>query len=215
MKHIQNPAIWIAIGTVITLIGALWSSQNQASFEKKLSSKSEEISQNQSRFEKELSLKNEEIIQLNNKLMGLVTGGNSFCRFSVMNLPNDNLIHIALMHEGKYPLYDMKVRVVDLDDFEKQINTNTGHLIEIGNLIPMSTFPDMFKIPINQRKNIRFNFFFSGRNGYFTQELRLILVGDDWKIASRVADNITKPGEYKLLFEEIDPELKKNGKFKF
>ena len=104
------PAIVIFLGGILSLIGAFWSSTRQSNFNATLAEKNNEIGR---------------LTQENNNL---ITGGDSFCLmdflmydsegkiFSGNNVPDVIRLAPIFFHQGKYPLYEVFARIVDLDE---------------------------------------------------------------------------------------------------
>ena len=83
------PVILVFIGAIIAAVGALWTSLQQA------------------QFERELRAKSDEIAELNRTIVASVTGGNSFCYLAfALGDGTTNSFPLMLVHEGDYPIYD-------------------------------------------------------------------------------------------------------------
>ncbi len=144
------------------MIGALWASQQKAT------------------FEQALRIKSEEIATLNKEIVKTVTGGDSFCYLTIGSLDtNSNVGLLTVVHQGDYPIYDVNARLVDLQEFEKIKNkVNIYNLkqsdtnIQIGNMIK-DTASIIRPFDLGSSSNRDFNIFFSARNGLFTELLRL------------------------------------------
>lgn len=190
IENITPPAVIIFIGVLISAFGALWASQRQASFERNLREKSEEIA------------------RLNQELANSVIGGDSFCYLAVLGpdpVTNTGLLMVA--HQGKHNLYDVHARIVDLEKLDQlkgnlsfatlnQTDTN----ISIGNLIP--SHGQMFHpVTLGNGNTRSFNIFFSARNGSFTQLLRFKKIHGKWVQATKVER------EDKVIYEKIDDEF--------
>lgn len=178
--------VWIsAIGPVLVLTGAFWSSIKQSHFEERLSEKNNEIS------------------KLNNKIINFVTGGDSFCYFSINKGSISSEIKLVLIHQGEYPLYDLRAECIDLDS----LNPVTGYArqsFEIGNVSPNVASSGPWKIVFNAKTQLRYNIPFSSRGGFFTQELRLFFINGDWRMASRVKATRLLAQSPLVLHEKVD-----------
>lgn len=182
--------IIVVVGLVISAIGVLWASQQQASFNLNLLNKSEEIA------------------RLNQKLANSVSGGDSFCYLEVSSLDSaKNTGQLVVVHQGEHNLYDVHARIVDLEKFDqlegklsfatlKQTDTN----ISIGNLISSSA-QMLHRVTLGNGNMRRFNIFFSARNGFFNQVLRLKKIHGKWVRAMKVLR------EDKVIYEEVDDEF--------
>ncbi len=154
--------------------------------------------------EKQLRQKSEEITDLKNHIASSITGGTSFAYIvPVFQSANASPI-LTVVHQGEYPLYDLSVRIVDLAKLgEKAPSLSEMKGSGIGNLAPNQAAP-LGNVQING-ESLRWNLFFSARNGFFTEELRVQRVGSDWKTAIQVTRSNPTSGETKTLFEKIDP----------
>jgi hypothetical protein len=198
LNAITGPPGLILVGAILGAIGALWAASQKAE------------------FERELRIKNEEIAALNKKTFNAVTGGDSFCYFS-LSLPNraSSIGRFFIVHQGDNALYDVTARLVNLDRFEEikgeftisslkytDTNITLGTLIarhaSIGNEVKLDQFPSR-----------GYNIFFSARNGSFSELLRLKKVQDKWKQAIQV----TRDG--KVIFEKVDDEYPRDSSGNF
>jgi hypothetical protein len=220
------PAIVVLVGAVITAIGAFWialkSENDRTLFERELRDRGDKLT----KVQEELKAKSDEVAELNRNIAASVTGGDSFCYFT-FNFDSNGGRPIVIQ-QGKYPLYEVNVRVVDLDKWdavEEQSKKGGGApsaletmkssetLFDIGNMGPhearvMNAF---VPFPPNKEK-LRFNIFINARNGWFTELLRVYKVNGEWRPAIKVTkDNISDTGpdgEPITLMEMIDPALK-------
>jgi hypothetical protein len=168
--------------------------------------------------EKALREKSEEIAELNKSIARSITGGDSFAYLlPIFQKGSYNAPLLTAVHHGDYPLYDLNARIVDLDKFEKmtaheysfnEIQKNEQYR-KIGNLAPSRSIM-LGSVQINGTQ-LRWNIFFNARNGFFTEELRIVKVGDTWKIAIRVLNTPTS-GEVKTLYEKVDDGFPINDK---
>ena len=154
-----------------------------------------------------LEEKTKEIIYLNEKNSILyehtykyMTGYDSYCYFehfhNVINPPN--IITRQLVHVGKYPLYDLHIRIFDVNSFKNtpiykdtlffsgqaNINVNIEHI----------------KLPtdIDHQK---YSIFFQARNGIWHQNVSFRRVDGKWKLAMWVG------GEEKRLKEYVSEDF--------
>ncbi len=203
LNLIGGPAILIFIGVVISGAGAIWASIEQSQSEKQLREKAEEIA----RKSDDLVTKSNEITELNKKISQSITGGNSFAYLQPSYLSGGVFPEsLMLIHQGEYPLYDISIRVVDLDEFESELakpkgsaNLMTvGSNLNIGNLSPKTA--SFSGVAIKEKSIIRINVFFTARNGTFSEQIRIAKVGNEYKVALQVSGlDSTQP-----LFEKID-----------
>ncbi len=190
---LELPTIVIVSGGLIAAGGALWSTIERE------------------QFEHELRLKSDEIADLNRKIAASVTGGDSFCFLTLGtwdNVPDRALLMVN--HQGEYPLYDVAIRMVDVQRYQREVAAGQVGLsrqsetsFSIGNLSPNSS-QVLGNWPLPSTDEQGYNVFFNARNGFFTQEIRMRRVNGLWKQAMRVTK--TETGN-PLLYEQIDPEF--------
>jgi hypothetical protein len=170
VESIGGPTILIFIGGIIAAIGAVWAAYDQNTSSKKLEQKKEEIA------------------RLNRETASAVTGGDSYCYLAPMgNAPEV----VSVVHLGEFPLYDVSVRIVDLDDpaWLTPKLLDTSNTVTIGNIPPHSARVLGSLIQLTSDRK-RLNLFFSARNGFYTELLRMRLVDGEWKSAIRVDRHI-------------------------
>lgn len=131
-------------------------------------------------------------------LEGFITGGTSICHAGFVaefDRPFETYKRIVFFQQGEHPLYDVEVRIVDLDDFSKALANNdmsavfaSDRHIEIKGLIPNTSREYLLSPPISMGDgNSRsFNIFYMARNGTFTQAVRFAKVDGQWLYATRV-----------------------------
>jgi hypothetical protein len=181
----------ILFGALVTAIGALWASQQQAGFERNLRAKSDEIA------------------GLNREIANLITGGESFCYMDIGSLdPDTNRGIPVIVQQGDHSIFDINARIVDLQEF-RQIKGNTfegfnkaQRTLQIGSLAK-GTCLAMSPLDLGDSPERDFNIFFIARNGQFTELLRLRKIDAKWARAIRV-----KRGS-ELLFEKVDDDFPK------
>lgn len=136
-----------------------------------------------------------------------IGGGNSFC-YVVLSQNYLGESNMMVNHQGDYPLYDLTIRVVDLDKFnEHSANPESAHAYEkifsIGTMLPKQ-FNNLCTISLsNQEISKSFNIFFSARNGMFHELLRLKNVNNEWVSAIKV-------DREKTLLESVSENYPKN-----
>jgi hypothetical protein len=191
LQHPLAPAGLILLGAIVVAFGGFWQASRQ------------------SRFNAELRQKNEEIARLQKENTGVITGGDSFCWMSFQivglkgepvnanNMPDDLLLVPNFIHKGKYPLYDVSARIIDIDE-KKDIERATK-TVSIGNMTPGFVTTTAVSLT-HHGKDINFNIFYVARNGSWLQKLRMYWVGDGWASANRVAEGL---GGGEELLQEV------------
>lgn len=140
-------------------------------------------------------------------LVGYISGGESVCYLMGPNPVGNLWSQLLLVHVGRHPLYEVSARITDLDEFDKikgnltaedvqrcEIHRNFGNLV-VGHAKYLQESIDLG--PGNSR---RFNIFYIGRNGGFTQLLRCQRVDGTWLFATKVVRND------RTLFERVAEE---------
>lgn len=148
-----------------------------------------------------------QIAELSKESIASATGGNSFCYMRFSDQYVRNALTPDFWHQGKQPLYDVHVRIFDV---EKSITTN----VEIGNLPANSVYvpPSLPRFVLSDlTRQYAFNIFYDGRNGHWMEKLLLRWVGDHWSHAMQVSKETVvskswpKPG--KVILTKIDKDF--------
>jgi hypothetical protein len=173
------PALVVWTGAVLVAFGTFWSSLRQ------------------SHFNARLAQKNQEIAELQLESANAITGGDSFAYMGVM-VPDPKsaaTIIPVFVHKGKYPLYDVEARIVDLEEFRRLTELKDslaasraiqGTALKVGNMTPgFSSTPGIVLTHLSGR-DISYNIFYVARNGSWIQTLRMRWVGDGWATADRI-----------------------------
>ena len=148
-----------------------------------------------------------------------VTGGDSYCYLDVVSPSRAGGLLVAF-HRGKYPLYAVNARLVDLAQMKKflesgqkltldNVFTNDVNL-SIGDLAVSTAKPlQQIIFPSSDRQS--FNIFFSAHNGLWTEELRLRFVDGSWTRAVRVSR--LEGSREASIWKRVDPKYPRpNGK---
>jgi hypothetical protein len=138
------------------------------------------------------------IVAKSAETIGQVTGASSYA--VLMYLPGQGFLLFA--HEGKYPLYGVSARIVDID----QVRTNpSGIRVNVGDMIQnhANTESVPSSIPISG-DHFNANVFFTARNGDWAELLRVVRVNDGWARAIRVTGRFTSFRKETVLCETID-----------
>lgn len=168
----------------------------------------------QTQLEQELRAKSDEIASLSRTIAASVTGGDSFCYLD-LGL-GDGMINtplLTLVHQGKYPLYDVGIRIVDLEkldlvkgDSKLEKMALVGKNLNVGNVGPSQAQPmEELQLPSADRQG--YNVFISARNGFVTQLIRLQRINGYWKLATKVTRDFYEDKKSVVLLEKVDPEF--------
>lgn len=172
-------------------------------------------SNNQEERIKELSKQNFELsIQLSRStetLYGNITGGDSFGELIVTPIDH-NKAELMLISHGKYPLYELSLRIVDIELIKTvKIRTmddiyKTQPIISVGNMQVSSALP-LGKLSSDFTHSYKeFNIFFDARNGFFVQNIKLSKKENSWVKSTSITNLVNN----KLLFEKTDPDFPEN-----
>lgn len=97
------PALLILIGAISGAIGAILINRDSTRQQMEIAA-----------LNKKIAEKSEKIAELNEQIAGSVTGGDSFCYlFPEPASDKLNTINFKIQHRGKYPVYDIYIRVWD------------------------------------------------------------------------------------------------------
>ncbi len=188
----QLGMFFVAVGAICATIGAFLNYRDQT------------------RNQNLLNLKNEEIIRLTQNALSSVTGGTNFPSLEIGDRDTDHLA-ILVGSGDTFPLYDVRVQILDLDTAEKTQDF-IGKTVTVGELPANSVYP-IGKLTVIGMNAVRLNVFFSARNGRLSQEVRLKKIEGQWQLASRVLDTMGT----NILKLTIDPKfpLEANGAVKW
>jgi len=173
------PALVVFLGAILVAAGGFWAAWRQ------------------SNFNAEIRNKNETIIGLQQENTNAITGGDSFAYvgFRIFSLdgkspnanamPDDLFLVPDIIHSGKYPLYDVKVRFHQTGVPSSQSIAGEKNY-PLGNLAPgFATSSSVVRFQ-HHGKDINYNIFFAARNGGWVQILRMRWMGNGWAAANKV-----------------------------
>jgi len=139
-----------------------------------------------------------DIASVQDRVVGYQTGGHSFCYWMLYHF--DIAANIArnfvVIRRGEYPLYDVRLRIRDMDASSDVLNTTWGEI----------NAPADFKlVRWSLPPSIYYRIFFHARNGSWNQDLILkkSIRAACWLAAARVRD---KRGA-SVVFEHTDNEF--------
>jgi hypothetical protein len=124
-------------------------------------------------------------------LQGYMSGGDSYCYFSPsFGVANSRWI---VVQSGKYPLYNVAARVVDLSLVDAAMRAGDpmafDRHVETGDLPNgQALFANIGQIP--ESSSLDLNIFFSAKNGFFTQLFRARDVEGEMAYAYQVRRNL-------------------------
>ncbi|MFO1291014.1 MAG: hypothetical protein U1E82_10445 [Nitrosomonas sp.] len=204
--NISASAIMILFGAVLAAVGAFWTSHKQGRFEADLQEK-----------QRMLEEKSEEIISLNRKIavlsyhtMNMVTGGDSYAYIlfsdnQSQSAENVQLRNILLIHEGRYPLYDLSIQIADIDHLKDVKVFPVGN---IGSTQHIKHWPlnHAINFDLSEKQSQRFNIFFYSRNGTWYQQMIYKKLEGRWLLATRVV-RPNETGGIDVLFKNISPDF--------
>jgi hypothetical protein len=188
------PAIFIVAGAVLAACGGFWQAVRQ------------------SNFNSELRQKNDQIIELQQQSAGAITGGDSFAEM-VLEVPDVTTGAVAMptfAHHGKFPLYDVTARIVDLGEYRRleaaknflaATTALQGTEVSVGSLTPGFSRGPMAALQHPSGRDFSYNVFFVARNGAWIQQLRMKWIGNGWSEATRISGL----SEGKELYQKVTP----------
>jgi hypothetical protein len=203
---------------------ALATCQQLHSFQGIATTLSKAIDQNQKEFESTVSHL-DAVAGLTQRSVSSIVGGNSFCYTEFLYYtPYDGLHPLTIAH-GKYPLYDVNVRIVDLavpfpktnaggntpekfkEEYAAYERLSTVN-IPIGNLAANSALSSNGTLSFDPSHG-NFNLFFSARNGFWSEDYRSVAIDEHRRArAIRVfrGSTVQKP-----IYEKVDKDFPRNA----
>ena len=186
-----NSAWLILLGSTILIFGALLATHEQTQHQTK-------------------------IAELNEQIAKSITGGDSYCYLDFRLMGADaNRPTIVVVHRGKYPIYELNARIVDLQK-TAEIREAKGSRLTLDDVKAADTSMAIGQIAPTQARILTdwqlpdrdeqdYNIFFSARNGFFTQLVRFrrhSVMG--YRVqATKVFRGVSDDG--KTLLEKVDP----------
>jgi hypothetical protein len=178
----------------------------------------DEFAMLQRRHQEELKIKTDSITFLQNRLvtkseqvlhaqtegMNQLLGTESFCRMYLSNFSQNDFI-ISVIQEGKYNVYDLKIRAVDVNEsakFETRQFADIGKytkIYDVGSLGPKQSVPVDGPATPEPYTEKRYNFFFSARSGVWVQQYILRIKGNKLFQATKVY----KTDSRQILYKNI------------
>lgn len=178
--HIGGPAILSLMGALIVAIGAFISSADQQRAQQQADQAQEQVLEKTEKIEKLAAAITETAKQnsaLNEKIIGLTTGGDSFAYLSFAKASSDDdaIRFPVVVQQGSFPLFELGVRIVDLIEFHSTPNhsleTLNKYSLQVGALPAGQTYYQNKMIFNINPDGHEFNVFFTARNGVWQQNI--------------------------------------------
>jgi hypothetical protein len=206
--------VLVCLGASVTALGGLWASYEEDRHNRVLDEKTNKINE----LSEKLVAKSDEISELNKKLIeksdelaATLHGGDSFVRlwpgFTRQHSVTGNFVQIDILNEGRYPVYDIQIRVVDLRKLRQiqaenqrlnrdrtleqtaqpeihysfRNNTYLQHIDPHRIISPL----DMWQLPKDADQQ-DYNVWIMARNGEVVQQIRFRRINGEWRYQTRV-----------------------------
>lgn len=186
---------------------------------KNMSEESIRIGTLNKQLEEQLLDESKAITSLSKQSIKNTTGGDSFCYIFIKPTEDGKGWFPNFIHSGKYPLYGVNARIVDLEKFNEIIKKHQqitfqdldDNSFHIGDMIAGTSLPMWnILIPWSDAQSHAYNIFFSARNGMWHQEVRLRKINGQWVRATLVKKQIGKKTQ--IIFSMIDKSFPRNSK---
>lgn len=207
--YFNLPMVFVFLGALLSAVGGLFAAYRQN--QEKLRSAVDRAA-----FEKELRAKSDEIAGLNRQISASIIGGDSYCYVRLLLDKTDAAVAIVV-HEGKYPLYDIKIRMWDPRDYAERalsykdlIENNREYNFTPGNLAP-SHVSVLGRVQLAHSEANDFALVIGARNGFLSETIKLRRVNGEWKAAYRVS-RLDEPDNIVPLIESVDTDFPRNEK---
>jgi hypothetical protein len=140
----------------------------------------------------------DEIARSQKHIEGLQTGGDTFCYWMLYDFDMTRALarNFVIIRRGEYPLYDVRMRIRDMDADKDVFNRNWGELNSPADFLIVE-----WPLP----ESVYYRVFFHARNGNWHQDLILkrSTSAGYWLAATRVWDRSGR----EVVFEDIDSIL--------
>jgi hypothetical protein len=225
----RRPGFVILFGALLSIIGALWSGQQQSKsaeertqFEHDLRTRSDQIaglsreiagkSDEIAGLNRQIARKSDEIAELSRETSAAVTGGDEFTYLDPLMAENQNRIFLIIVHQGKYPIYDVGFRLLELRGYatmpKPMVEEMLSNTFSVGSLAAHERhFVAYWPVPPGKTA-YGFNFFFTARNagGFTVQQVRFLKVNGAWLSATELTPYNTR----RILYRRVDPKFPKS-----
>lgn len=173
---------------------------------------------------KELAKKSDKIADLNRDIAGIVSGGDSYCSVAASMPDSKNRIRLIAESEGKYPVYDVTIEIVDVEktsaimqkltkeEIFDALSEGTIETFQARTILRLGTMgphkmADLGAIKLSDTNKQTFSIIVTARNGFFHALHQYRRINGKWVRAIQS----TKNGKTK---EQADPEFPRNDKGK-
>jgi hypothetical protein len=143
------------------------------------------------------------------------TGGDSFCYVDIRQWYGfKTSLRASLLQRGRYPLSNVDIRIVQIDDLAKHLAAGSLSQIERYFSLPFvrrgSFLKPLADYPVRPDEESRaFNVFMVARNGVFSESVRLRRVNGSWSEA-KIVDASYYSGALGVVLEETDKNFPKD-----
>ncbi|HVB87814.1 MAG TPA: hypothetical protein VNK23_14235 [Candidatus Dormibacteraeota bacterium] len=162
--------------------------------------------QNQQQFAATMK-RSDEIMEGVQDSINSITGGDSYAYVVFGDLKRAGAF-ISVVHGGKYPLHGVTARMTDVNKFKEMVenevpltlNNPSDINLTVGDISANAARP-MQTIKFSGTERQDYNIFFNGRNGFWSELVRMRWIDNKWVSAVKVlgADGRN------VLFERVDP----------
>lgn len=144
------------------------------------------------------------------KMISHITGGSSFCYIKSASPGGSIVIDV----QGEYCIYDLKIRIVDVEAFllNPQNPSTYETFINIGEIAPgfERILSDRIQKGTSQNTMRRYNVFMFARNGYFQQRLRFAQNNENYSFATKVVKVDSGANLLGELYEYVSHDFPRN-----
>ncbi len=141
------------------------------------------------------------LVEKTERIIGWTTGGDGFSKLASITTFDNVIIAARFMIQGDYPLYELNVRVVDIDEFQSGIHKPVQSERELEAVMERglkfthkfnTALPSAYayglalNIPLREGRN-HFHVQWSARNGMWYERLEVVATEHGWVSATSVS----------------------------
>lgn len=170
-------------------------------------------------LKKEILQKNTKIEELTNVIINTITGGDNFCYLNINDMTDNGSADekaLVIINNGEYPLYNIQVKIYDLNLLPGLVNKSFSELetlfplprskwiIDVEVISP-HTIHSPRPIVLSRDSEIRYYVNISSRNGIVHQKFIMKYHNGKWVKAIQIyrkSNNI-----YNLIYEDIEKDF--------